>query len=109
MAWHKIGNSYYNDGERQAQGAEYLGFLIDVVFPGAMTYFCTTALSKLLDNYHFFIVHTTIAKLIYVMAGVFIFLLAYSVRKLVVALSILGIIGFIVFGVSMGFFHWLFA
>lgn len=109
MAWHKIGRTYYSDAERQAQGNEYFHFLMDVCLPGFLTYLGVTALSQFLDHHQFFVAHTTTAKLACIVAGVFMFCIAYSVRRLVIILALLPLVGFIVLGISTDFFHWLFA
>jgi hypothetical protein len=107
MAWHKRGNVYYSETEVRAEGNEWFHFLVDICLPGFVTYLGVTALSALLDHYHFFVVHTTTAKLTCILAGLFVFTIAYTVRRLVIALTALAIFGVIVLCLFGNFFHWL--
>ena len=107
MAWHKVGNSYYSDRELRTQGNEILVFLVDICLPGFLTYLGVTVLSTLMSHYHFFIVHTTTTKLIDIIAGLFIFSIGYAFRMYVIALAFMALVGAIVLGMSVDFFHWL--
>ncbi len=107
MAWHKVGNSYLNDAEIRAESTTIFHLLVDLGLPSLITYFGVTTLSAWLEHYQFFVVHTTTAKLIYIVAGVFIFSIGYALRKFVIVMGFLAVIGFILFGMSVDFFHWL--
>jgi len=86
MAWHKIGDSFYSTKEVNAhEDAKLLTFaLMDIGIPGAITYFCISPLISYLDSLSFFVVHTTSAKILYIVSGLLVFSIAYAIRKLVV-------------------------
>jgi len=107
MAWHRIGNSFYNDQELKGRGNELLAFLVDICLPGLLTYLGVTALAPLLSHIHFFGLHTTTAKLVDITAGLFIFSIGYACRMFIIALAFLALIGAFIFGISVDFFHWL--
>lgn len=109
MAWHKIGSSYYSDAEVRAEGTNLFQFLLDICLPGFITYLGVTALAALLEHYRFFLVHTTTAKLIYIVAGILIFCIGYACRKLIVMLVFMAIVGTMLFGMLGDFFHWMMA
>lgn len=108
MAWHKIHNAYYSDSERNAMGRSMFGILVDLGLPALCTYFGVTQLSAALEqNYSFFVVHTTTAKLLYILTGIVIFSATYSFRKRIIFLSFLAVAGTILVGVGMSFLGWL--
>ncbi|MDP3670349.1 MAG: hypothetical protein Q8R69_11750 [Telluria sp.] len=109
MAWYKVGNAYHSDAEHRQGGAELFHFLVDVCLPGFITYLGVLALATFLEHYRFFLVHTTTAKLIYIVAGLIIFCIGYACRKYIILLAVVGVVGTIVFGVFGDFFHWLMA
>jgi hypothetical protein len=108
VVWYKIGNTYINSEERAAAGYELYQVLLDVVLPGAITYYGVTYLAIWLEHFHFFIVHTTISKLIYMMVGFFIFCVAYFSRILIVGLAVLTVGGGIALLAIFSFCGWLF-
>lgn len=111
MAWHKIGDSFYSTKEVNAhEDAALLTFvLFNIGIPGLMTYFCLSPMIDYLDSVAFFTVHTTIAKLLYIVSGLIIFSVAYAIRKIVVSLVVVGVCIAIVGGVLWMFGRWLFA
>lgn len=108
MAWHKIGNSYLSDREVNTRGQELYFLIFDIGLPGLLTYFGVGLLMAFMAQFNFFIVHTTTAKLTYIVAGLFMFAIAYAIRKLVLVLAVLSIVGYIGYGIAGDFLHWLF-
>ena len=109
MAWHKIGNSYYSDEEMRSSGTDLYHILVDIGLPGLLTYLGVKALSTFMEHYNFFVVHTTTAKLIYIVAGLFIFCIGYSLRHFVIAMTFLAFVGVFLLAIFADFFHWLIA
>jgi hypothetical protein len=108
MAWHKIGNSYYSTAERRVLGNELLQLLTDLCLPGYLTYLAVSSFAHLLEShYNFFVVHTTTAKLLYILTGLVSFCAAYTLRYLIILLALTGFVGAVLFGISVDFFHWL--
>ena len=103
MAWYKIGNTIYTEEELRA----YNSGLMDLVVPSTVTAIGVRLLYQWIDHLSFFMVHTTISKLIYVIAGLFLFSFGYTYRKLILALAVFTVIGgFFLLG-SMAFLGWL--
>ena len=94
-------------GASPLEGTTIFHLLVDIGLPSLVTYFSVTTLSAWLEHYQFFVVHTTTAKLIYIVAGLFTFSVGYALRKFVIIMGFLAIVGFILFGMSVDSFNWL--
>lgn len=103
MGWYKVGNRILSDAEMQARSGEFL----DVGIPCLVTGVGIWMLSHVLSAMHFFAVHTTTTKLIYVVSGFAVFVLSYAYRKLIVALGMIAFFGFVLVCVGMAFLGWL--
>jgi len=103
MGWHKLGNRIVSDAEMHKASGEFL----DVAVPSIVTGIGVWLLTCLLQNYHFFIVHTTTTKLIYVVLGFTIFMFSYAYRMLIVALAVMAFFGMILFIAGAAFLGWL--
>lgn len=102
MVWYKIGNRILSDAEMHAESGTFL----DVAVPSLVTAIGIWMLSHILSTVHFFVVHTTTTKLIYVALGFTIFVLSYAYRKLIVALGMITFFGFVLFCGGMAFLGW---
>ncbi|WP_409268560.1 hypothetical protein [Massilia sp. BHUDP2] len=102
MGWYKVGNRILSDAEMQGKSGE----LLDVAVPSVVTGISIWMLSHLLSTVHFFVVHTTTTKLIYVVSGFAVFLLSYAYRKVIVAMGVIAFFGFIVILVGAAFLEW---
>jgi hypothetical protein len=91
----------------RTESRTFFHFLVDICLPGFLTYMGVTTLSAALEQYHFFVVHTTTAKLIYIMTGLFVFSIGYALRRFIIVMGFLAIVCFILFGMSVDFFRWL--
>lgn len=103
MAFHRIGDSIYSDDELRGQNEE----LVSILVPSAVTAIAIYYLHGALSLLTFFVVHTTMAKLIYVFVGLTIFCISYTLRKLIVCLIFFAIGGTIFTLVGMGIWQWL--
>lgn len=82
MAFHRIGDSIYSDEELRAHNESTLNMLI----PAAVTALGEYFLHGWLSGMAYFMVHTTAAKVIYLVTGLLLFSLGYCYRKLIVGL-----------------------
>lgn len=107
MPWHKIGNRIYSDAEMRAESTNLFHFLVDFGLPCFIGYMGATTLFGVLDDFQFFLVHTTTAKLICIAAGLLVFGVIYALRKLIIMTAFLAFVGLVVLGISADFFSWL--
>jgi hypothetical protein len=108
MAWHRIGNSFYSDAERRAIGQDWFNLLVDVGLPALFTYYGVTWLATIVERQlYFFVIHTASAKLLYIVTGVTIFCITYTVRRFILGVGVLALGGLILWGVGSSFFTWL--
>lgn len=102
MGWYKIGNRILTDEEMYAESGAFL----DIAVPSVVTGIGVWILTGVLPTFHFFVVHTTTTKLIYVLCGFTIFVMSYAYRKLIVMLGVVAFIGMILLLAGMAFFEW---
>ncbi|WP_343728335.1 hypothetical protein [Duganella sp.] len=102
MGWYKIGDRILSDREMNAVSG---GFL-DMAIPCIVTAVGVWLLTMLLPKVHFFVVHTTTTKLIYVVCGFTVFVASYAYRKLIAALGVIAFFGLILFCLGMAFLEW---
>lgn len=103
MAFHRVGNSIYSDDELRSRNEENIAILVPLVVTAVGIYYFHSALSAL----PFFMLHTTTAKLIYVVVGLGLFCIAHALRKLIVSLVVLAIGGTILTLSGIGIWQWL--
>lgn len=103
MAFHRIGNSIYTDDELRGKNDE----MISIIVPAALTAIVVYSLHSFLSSLPFFVVHTTAGKLLYVLTGLTTFCISYTLRKLIVSLIFLGVMGTILALCGMGVWQWL--
>lgn len=60
----------------------------------------------LMPKIHFFVVHNTTTKLIYVVCGFAVFMVTYAYRKPIAALGAIGFFGLFLFCAGMAFLEW---
>ncbi|HJV87892.1 MAG TPA: hypothetical protein VJ698_20645 [Noviherbaspirillum sp.] len=82
------------------------GEFLDMAIPSIVTGIGVWLLTMLLPRFHFFVVHTTTTKLIYVGCGFAIFVMSYAYRKLIAVLGVIAFFGLILFCVGMAFLEW---
>ncbi|MTV41938.1 hypothetical protein [Duganella radicis] len=102
MGWHILGNRILSDKEMHAKSGEFL----DIAVPSVPTGIIVWILTEFLPKFHFFVVHTTTTKLIYVGVGIIAFLMCYAYRKLIATLAVIAFFGFILFCAGMTFLEW---
>ncbi len=103
MAFHRIGNSIYSDDELRGKNEE----MISIIVPTAVTAIIVYYLYSTLSTLPFFVEHTTTAKLLYVFTGLTTFCISFTLRKLIVSLVVLGVMGAILALCGMGVWQWL--
>lgn len=103
MAFHRVGNSIYSDEELRSRNEEIISILVPAAVTAIGIFYLHAALSLL----PFFVVHTTMAKLIYVFTGLSLFCIGYALRRLIVSIVVLAIGGTIFTLCGMGIWQWL--
>jgi hypothetical protein len=103
MGWYKIGNRILSDEEMHAKSGEFL----DMAVPSLVTAISVWVLTIVLPTFHFFVVHTTTTKLIYVVCGFTVFVLSYAYRKFIAMLGVIAFIGMILLLAGMAFLQWM--
>lgn len=103
MAYHRIGDSFYSDQELRARNESLMDFLIPALVTGIGIYWLHGWLSPMA----FFVLHTTVAKVIYVFTGLCLFCVGHTYRKVILAIvSLLFAIGVFVVMVAAAW-QWL--
>lgn len=105
MAWYKIGNTIYSEKEMHALSNELLDVAVPCVFTAIGVYILVCTMGVL----PYFVVHTTAAKLIYVVVGFFLFIIGYRYRKLIMTLVALALLGMFLWTGGGAFRNWLMA
>ena len=103
MGWYKIGNRILSGEEMYAKSGEFL----DMAVPSVVTGIGIWILTSVLPVFHFFVVHTTTTKLIYVVCGFTIFVISYAYRKFIAMLGVIAFFGMILFFAGGAFLKWL--
>ena len=87
----------------RASSGEFLDLAVPSVFTGIGIYF----LSQLIGNLHFFLMHTTTLKCIYVFIGLMLFSIGYTYRMLIVGLAALTFFGGMFLAMAAAIWSWL--
>lgn len=103
MAFHRVGNSIYSDEELRSRNEEIVTIVIPLVLAAGGVYY----LYGILSVTAFFIVHTTTAKLLYVVTGITLFCVGYVFRKLIITMIVLAVMLAILGITGFAFFEWL--
>lgn len=103
MAFHRIGDSIYSDEELRAHNESTMNLLI----PAVVTAIGIYCLHSWLSPMAYFMAHTTIAKLIYLIFGFILFCFGYAYRKLILALTVFLVVAGIFFLMGAIIWQWL--
>lgn len=105
MGWYKIGNRILSEREMHATSGSFL----DIVVPSIVTGICVWPLTNFLPKFQFFVAHTATAKLIYVVCGIFVFVISYAYRKFIVTLCVISFFVTILLLSGIAFLGWIFS
>jgi len=83
------------------------GDFLNVAIPAITTAIGVWLLTSFLPQYHFFVVHTTTTKLIYVSLGFVLFMLSFVYRKLIVGVVVIAFFGMLAIIAGTAFLAWL--
>lgn len=103
MAFHRIGNSIYSDDEIRGRSEETMSIVIPAIVTAVAVYY----LHGYLSGVSYFVVHTTTAKLIYVLLGLTVFCVSHIYHRVIAVVVVLAIGGTLMTLSGMALWHWL--